>query len=213
MGNIFRFDSPFVSFMNKLVDWFVLNLLATLCSLPIVTAGASICALHYACMELRQDNGSVFSTFFKAFKDNFKKGTLLWLIFLGVGAFVIVDFQLAGQLENFMGTVARVLLFTIGALVLMASLWLFPLQAKYENTLSLTIKNAFLLALAYLPKTIAMLLIAALPVIALLISVYALLPVLVLGYVLPVYWNGGIYTKVFALIDQNTQEKAAASDS
>ena len=46
--NIFGFDGGFVSVFERIFDGFVLGILWLLCSLPVVTAGASTTALYYS---------------------------------------------------------------------------------------------------------------------------------------------------------------------
>ena len=47
---IFGLDSPFFNLMSKLGDLMLLNLMWIVCSLPIVTVGASTTALVYTGM-------------------------------------------------------------------------------------------------------------------------------------------------------------------
>ena len=81
--NFISYNSPFGRFMNRLVDVLFLSLLTLLCSLPIVTVGASFSALYYVLFRMaRGTDEGVMRDFFKGFRQNFFKGTALWLIIL-----------------------------------------------------------------------------------------------------------------------------------
>ena len=45
LSNIFNYDNPVWRFMGKFCDILLLNILWTLCSIPIVTIGASTTAV------------------------------------------------------------------------------------------------------------------------------------------------------------------------
>ena len=47
MGKFFNLDSPLMSGLSKLADLIWLNILAFICSIPIITIGASMTALNY----------------------------------------------------------------------------------------------------------------------------------------------------------------------
>ena len=51
MGKIFNINNPFWTFMGKLVDVVVLHFIWLVCSLPVVTFGASTTALYYALLK------------------------------------------------------------------------------------------------------------------------------------------------------------------
>ena len=45
MGRFFSMDNKFFTFMNKVADLCILNIICLVCCIPIVTAGASITAM------------------------------------------------------------------------------------------------------------------------------------------------------------------------
>lgn len=206
MGNPFGFNSPLMNFMRKVVDFMLLNFLAVICSLPIFTAGAAISAVHDVCVKLRKGDCAVTTSFLKAFKDNLKNATLLWLILLGCAVFIFFDYQLAKTVETKMQSIVQVVLVVECVIVLMAYSWIFPLQARYENKTFHTIKNALILTIAYLQTTILMMIMTALPIVMFFLSEYTLPLVLLLGYVMPIYWNTGLYTKILDSIDEKNRQ-------
>ena len=163
-------DSPMMQALSKLADLVVLNFLAVLCSLPVVTLGASAAALYDAVERLMKDEGSTVRNFFRAFGSNFRKATALWLILLALGTVGVVcmlyygNTEMTGQGVFFVCSVLILVLwsFTVS--------WVFPLQAKFENTVRGTLTNGLLCALAYLPRSLVMAVLNLLPLGLFLIS-------------------------------------------
>lgn len=72
---IFNLDSPFMQFLSKMTDLLLLNLVAGICCVPIVTIGASLTALNYVTLKMvRNEDCYIFKSYFKSFKENFKPG-------------------------------------------------------------------------------------------------------------------------------------------
>ena len=92
MGGIFSIENPVWQFINKLLHVLLLNLLWVVCSIPIITMGASTTAVYYVTLKLvRDEEGYTIKSFFDSFKTNFKQATLIWIILLLVGIFLGVD--------------------------------------------------------------------------------------------------------------------------
>ena len=88
----FSYESKFSQILLKISGSCLLNLLWFVCSLPIVTIGASTTALYYASLKLvRDEDHHIVSQFFRSFRENFKQATVLWLILLGAGLFLAAD--------------------------------------------------------------------------------------------------------------------------
>ena len=81
--NIFNPDNKIANFLTKIMYLAWLNFLWLLCSLPIVTIGASTTAVYYTAMRMaRDDEGYIARDFFHSFKENFLQATGVWLIVL-----------------------------------------------------------------------------------------------------------------------------------
>ena len=155
---IFDPDGPLVTAMGKFADIVICNLMFVLFCLPVFTVGASLTAL-YTCMlrlvyEETRDDGLIFREFWRAFKSNFKQATALWLICLAailfLGAYCYVVQFLAGAC----GKLYIVTFYLLSLLFLFGFLYVFPLQARFENTVANTLRNAWLLSVAALPWTL-----------------------------------------------------------
>ena len=95
MGGLFNYDNPIWRFVGRIWDLFILNLLWVLCSLPIVTFGASTTAMYYCTMKIARDrdSGGVLSMFFHSFKDNLLQSTIIWVIMAFVGGILLFDIR------------------------------------------------------------------------------------------------------------------------
>lgn len=165
MKKLFDLDNPVMRFLSRLYDLFITNILFALCCLPVVTAGASLAAMTKITQNMvRDEDSGVFKTFFRAFRDNFRQATVLWVILLAFFAcavfdLVLVDTYFTGQ----MAQVLRVCLAAFAVLVVAVACYMFPLLVRYENTLRSHCRNALLLAGAKLPKTLCLVILTVFP--------------------------------------------------
>ena len=93
MGNIFNPDSKFTHFTNKFSDLITLNLWFVLTSLPLITIGASATAMHYVLLRIYRDEleYSITKNYFRAFRENFRQATAIWIIYIAFGAVLFAD--------------------------------------------------------------------------------------------------------------------------
>ena len=159
---LFSYDSKFSQIMLKLCYGCYLNLLWMVCSLPVFPAGAATAALYDVTLRLaREEESPLTSRFFKAFRENFRQATILWLILLGVGALLGADGYILYRLSK--GTTGVVpVVCTLGLALIIAAaiayvivlLYVFPLVASVKNTNWAMLKNALLIGIHYLFCTI-----------------------------------------------------------
>lgn len=174
--NIFSSNNFLGRFMNWVGDIVLLHVLWVIFSLPIITIGASTTALYYSSMKwIRRDEGYIHKNFIKAFKDNFKQSTIIWLILLVVGLILSTDLRIGFYLSATQGSSLIGKVMICSSIILLIPFYfvftyIFPVQAKFENTIKQNLKNAFLMATAHLGYTILLALISASFVIALLVS-------------------------------------------
>lgn len=149
----FDMENPVMRTLSVVADLIVLNLLTILCGLPVVTIGASLTALNATVMKiLRSEETAPAKDFFRAFRENLKKGSAMGLIFLLIFVVLYVDYLAA---QTFIPALCPVIA-AMALLTLTLGLYAFALLARYENTLRGTLKNALLLAVGYFPKTLGM---------------------------------------------------------
>ena len=151
MKKIFDMDHPFMQALSVAADLLAMNVLALLCCLPVITAGAGLTAMNDLAIHLtRQEETYLVKPFFRSFRDNWKQSTLLWLIFLAAAAILYFDYHAAAVYAPLL----RYPIAAIGILLLALAMYVFALQARYENTIGGTLKNAVSLAIAYFPRTL-----------------------------------------------------------
>ena len=138
-------------------DMICLNVMWVICCIPIITIGASTVALYTVMLKMvKNEEGYIFRGFLKAFKTNFKQSTIIWIILLLLGILWTVDFRVAGVIPGMAGIVLRALFLTLGFVLLSVTIYIFPLTARYENSIKGTFKNALILTVAKLPYTFLM---------------------------------------------------------
>ena len=151
---LFKADSPYNQFMTMVFNLVLLNLLFVLCSLPIVTIGASWTALHTVMLRYAEgDDPYVFKTFFGAFRKNLKQGILAGILFIVVGIALIIDVKILSDwgLEG-LGT--KILAIGLIILYVFVFTYMFPLIARYENSLNRHLVNSLFLAIRHFPQSL-----------------------------------------------------------
>lgn len=190
-------------YLNRLADLMILNLLFLLTSIPIFTIGASLTALYSVCFRLGTDReGSTFRDYFAAFKENFRQATSLFLLLLlwlmGTGGAAVIFCFMAGWMHYLF--VPFAVLFIV--VVLVAS-YVFPLLSRFENRTATTLKNAVLLSLGYLPRSIIIGAINLFPFVLLAVDLLTFLKAgfawLIIWFSAAAYCNCLLLKRVFAL--------------
>lgn len=158
----FNYDSPIMQFLSRITDLFILNFLFLICSIPIVTIGAAATALYSVTLKMAKNEESyIFSSFFRAFKSNFKHSTVSWLILLLAGIVLAMDYRAVGIMGGSFQQIFSFLLFFLCIIFLFPAIYIFPYIARFENTIKNSLKNAFIISIAQLPYTVLLLLLLA----------------------------------------------------
>jgi len=207
----------FVNTLTFLGDIVILNLLFLICSIPIVTIGAAATACYAGVSRTLQkrETGLVYKAFFADFRAAFRQSTAAWLLELLVLLILAGDVWFAVVYSEPDNKFFLIFAIIVGVGVLMASLWFYPLVARFQNTLAKQMKNAFLLAFAQFPRTLFALLIwvvtLALPLLVYEVFVYLGWLWLLGGFALPMYWTVKLFRKTL-LLDKSKEEVPAVED-
>lgn len=198
MGKLFDMESPVMRFLGLVGDMLILNIMVMICCIPIITVGAAYTAMHYVILKIvRGEEGYLVRGFFKSFVRNFKQATLLWLLMLLViGIFVGDAFIFSYSGVAFSRTVVIAVL-AVAVILLLVSMYVFPVLARFDNTIRNTLKNAALLAFLNLPKTILMAVFYALPLVIGYLSPYSYIYLFMFGISLPAYGAAWLYSGIF----------------
>ncbi len=199
MGNIFRLDSPFMKFLTLVTNLVCLNVLWLLCCLPVVTAGAATVAMYYVVFQyITQQDDAVIKPFFKAFKENFRITTPIWILNLLIGLALAAEvFYLSQGAENWM-----IIVFVIIAFIYVgATSYLYPLIARYDAPIRRSVINSFALSAKHLFSTVLVVGLNAIVPALLVYNIEAFLKIGILwtlgGFALIAYLNGRILLSVF----------------
>lgn len=164
MWNIFAYGSLLRKFTEKLACLVLLNILWVACSVPLFTAGASSVALYTVAFEMAGGiKVNISKRFFEAFKANFGQAAKLTVLLAVTGVWIVPALHIIGMA----GSKTRGILYA--GCVVFFIVWgiivtyIFPLIAKYKNTLDNTFSNIIKITVSYFPQTIFMLLVNAVP--------------------------------------------------
>ena len=209
MGKFFDMDSPVMRTLNKVADLMWLNILTLVCCLPVITAGASITAMHYVLLKMvRNEESYITKAFLKSFKDNFKQSTLIWLMMMAVMAILGMDYWILRNSAAF----PKALVVVIGAVSIflyMFSLYIFPLQSKFANTIRGTIKNAALMSILGFPRTIGMTAATFIPLLLLYLFDIKVVPIVIMfGFTGPGYLCAMLYNGLFKRFEPEEKKES-----
>ena len=168
MKGIFSLDGPVMRVMTIFANLVILNLLTLLLSIPVVTGGAALTALDYCVLKMvRDEDAYTVRAYFKSFKENMLTGMILWIPMAIVGFLVGFDLYLMRTAPNETMKNFRVVFVVLLFLMILALEWVFPLLSHFEyKKPGNYVRNAVLMALANLPRTVLMFAITIVPLIA-----------------------------------------------
>lgn len=150
MYTLFNPENKFWNFMGKIADVACMSILWLITSLPLFTVGASTAAFYSFTLDAVQDGeGGVWSSYFSAFRENFKKATALWLLQLVVTAFLAVNLYAAWNFYLLKGVLGLGLLSLalFGLLVCVGTgVYLYPILVSYDFPLKKILKDSFIMA-------------------------------------------------------------------
>lgn len=197
-SGFFNYDNPVWRFIGKFWDVIVLSILWTVCSIPIVTVGASTTAMYYVTLKLvRDEDGYTIRSFFKSFKENFKQSTIIWMIFLVVG--ILLGFDIIFFTRLFTGsekvkTVMLAIFIAMAFIYLAMFTFVFPLQSRFVNTVKRTIFNSFFMAIRHIFRTIGIMIID----VGVVVLAFTYIPQIILfGVALIAFINSWFLTGIF----------------
>lgn len=199
MEKFFDSENPVMRFLSRLVDLALLNILTVCTSMLIVTAGGALTAMNNVLLHLvKGDETYVTRMYWASFKKNFRQGIPEGLLLLAVAAVTAVDMWTLHGSGSRLATMMMIIVTFIAMFMAVTFVYMFALQARYENTVRGTIINAFRLAIGNLPRTAGMLLIWIVWVL-ILVYLHNAAPgfFLLCGLTLPGYLCAMLYNGVF----------------
>ena len=201
---LFNPDSRIMIFLSRVADLVILNILWLVCCVPVVTIGASTTAMYHVIRHWQKDSvSSIMRDFFQSFKEDFKQATPVYLILLIPTVAVVMNAMLIFNPENNAAVPSYLLViwFICALILLFISSFVYPVMAFFADSIFKTLRNAMVLALANLPRTILISVLNLLPVILLFVNLSFFLQSsifwLLIGGALVAYLNMSILKPVF----------------
>ena len=188
--SLFDPDGKFMRLTSTMLDYVKLGLLFMLFSIPVIPMGAAAAAAMTVGMKIaRGEAPAVWKPFWIAFKENFRQGTLLLLIFALTFALLGFDWYQVMKMESTtVVRVARAGIVLLTILLTSIALYSFAIIARYELAIKAALRNGVIYTLLYFPKNLLTIALIALGILTytyfvnLIPLVVAVIPALVIWY-------------------------------
>ena len=197
-------DHPLNLFFNRLFDILIIGLITIVCCVPVVTIGAAVTANYDVMlrMALKKDS-HIIKRYFTAFGKNFLKSTAMGLVCLVmIAAMTLAWYMVMGGVLNVsqaLRTVIMIVTIILSVLVAFVVIYVFPLQARFENGLIKTFQNAFFISIVQVPRSLTMVAVTVGLAIVGIVWI-GLLPIVLLVYFsVATYFFARSFVKIFAL--------------
>ncbi|WP_418969622.1 DUF624 domain-containing protein [Alloscardovia omnicolens] len=201
-------DNRFTSFMSTVGDLALLNIMWTLCCIPLVTYGASTAALYETVQSMQEgDDAHVVRHFWTIFRRRLGiniASTLLLGAFYALASF---DVWYLGHHAG--GTNIAALSYgivaTLSIVVMITTVFVFPLAGRSNDSLAAQFKRSLFLTLRY-------------PLIALALTAMSIAPVIIAvfvpsGLAFVIFFWALLFTAVTAWIASNLMCSAGIIDA
>lgn len=198
-GGLFNYDNPVWRGIGKFWDVLIAHILWVICSIPIITIGASTTALYYVTLKLvRDEDGYTVRSFFHSFKENFKQATIIWLLVLVSGGVLAVDLWFvlrSGAVApgGFQTALASVFI-GLTIIWLATVTYVFAVLARFYGSVRRIIFNALFMSVRHILSTVGVIVIDIL----LVFITFRFLPMLIVfGVALIAYVNSFFINRIF----------------
>lgn len=206
---MFRYGSKFYRLMTLVTNLMLLNMLWILTSLPLFTMGASLSAMYYVCVQYvtKQDDGLV-KLYFKAFKENFKQATLIWIPHSLMGCAVVAEYYYLSTSET--GAAWWLVFGILAGLFCAVSGMIYPMIARYRNGTKAIVMNSINLSVRNLFSMVCVAILNVVPLVLLLeytnVFLYLSLFWTFGGFALFAYINTAIILRIFRKYERPEDE-------
>lgn len=138
-----------------------LGFLWILCSLPVITIGASSTALYYAMVKcIKKGDGYIAREFFHSFRMNLIPGTILWVLI--AAATFAMHLNIGILMKETDGKVGLffICVYAITSIyILAASCYIFPALSRFDMNVGWFVKIGLYMVVRYFGTTLALLLV------------------------------------------------------
>ena len=156
-------DSRIGEAVSCLLTLVALNIVWFVCSLPVVTAGASTAALHSGLRKYANREDGAVKEFFADFKQNFKSSTAVWLLAVIMLLCIIMCFTIVSGFDGIIKKLGFAFFCLPSMIEASVMVYVFPLISRFKLKFKDAVVNALMLAIAYFPRTLLIIFLNAIP--------------------------------------------------
>lgn len=150
MAKLFDYNNPVWRFMGKIADFFMLTMVWAVCSIPIVTIGASTSALYYVVLKMVKNHEQyIIRSFFRYMKENFVSSTIVWIMVLAIGFVPAAGFFMMNQMGIREASFVFWMLVVVTLIYFMFVTILFPLSARLDANALKLLMMSFMVSLKH----------------------------------------------------------------
>ena len=195
-------DGRIMGLLNRLGDLFLLNIIYLVSCIPVVTIGAATTALYYTTFKMAENRESyVWRDYRQSFRKNWKQATEIWMILLAMILVLGADLLLIGGMSQALGAVVALVVIVLSIFLIMMGIYVFPVLARFDNTIKNIMKNALIMSIRHLPSTAVIVILHGVPLLLLLFSmevfVRGVLAVLLFTVSILAYIQSKLFVKIF----------------
>lgn len=157
MRSLFNLDSPILRFLATVFDFFLLNVIALLLCIPVVTAGAAITALYRVVLSYLDHSNESLSVgrLLREWVRCLKNATLPWIGFLAAAALLLADIRVIGYMPESVRTAMVACSILIANIVVLTAMFFFPLLSQAPNCRFRTLlRHSVRYAIGLLPRMV-----------------------------------------------------------
>jgi len=211
MNTIFDPDSWLMQFLSRFSSLVILNFLFLFTCIPVFTIGASLTALYDVVFRMDTEReGKLISTYFRSFSNNFRQSTPAWLLIALLIAASCANAVIFSNMEGTLGYLLFLISMVILINIMLVLSFLFPLMSQFDNTLGNTLKNALLLSIANLPRTLIVTVINCFPWALMFMNLYTFIKIGFLWFAIyfaaAAYFNSRVLMKVFDSLKESASK-------
>lgn len=155
MNKLFQPDNPVIRFLSCFCDLMLTNALFIICSIPVVTIGASVTAMYHVMFQLQAGTESyIHKMFFDAFKSNFRQASCIWIPFLLLTAFFTGDLYIIYHVIDASFSFIQFPVWFLLIMTFCIQLYAFPILARFDSGMRRLLLNSVLLSIGNFPTTV-----------------------------------------------------------
>ncbi|MCD7956647.1 MAG: YesL family protein [Lachnospiraceae bacterium] len=151
LDELFAQDGKVMSFLYRMGELILLNIVFLISCIPVVTIGSALTSFYYATIKsIRRERGAPIREYFGSMKRTMKKGILLVLELAAWFGLLYLGRRYSQVNERtHMVTVYNVLMLLSAAV----AVYVFPVLSRFEMKLASCWKLAFLMCIRFFPYT------------------------------------------------------------